>query len=1013
VGNGNVIVANGATLQVQQINTAGSLSVARPITALGSGYTTGGASGAIQMLGGGNGANTLTGNVILIGDTTVGVDTGSLTLNTGVVSGAAGLSKAGLGYLILSGTNTYNGTTTIGTGIVETTAAQALGVITAGITVASGASLQLNGAANTVYNAKPLTLNGDGFGFLPGGGSAGLLLARGALVNIQNGAANSTVTWTGNITMNGSSTIGNTSAAGNTTLVIASIISGTNLNKVGVGAITLSASNTFTGNLTVSAGTLNLANKNANSGAITVAAADGGTSNLTLSSFGTILSTSSPITVGVGATLLVDNSGTLLVNRIADTTSITLNGAILQFNANNSINVTTTETVGTITLASGQSTIQAGFTATAVAGATSVLTSTGLTRSPGATVNFIGGTSNASPLGTSSNQLVFNNLVTAVTLTGTTTGGTSSATYTGLSTSGLGLANGMAVTGQGVPSGWTITSFTANSITIGGSGSAPAASGVYLTFAAGVNASLQYVGNQGNILPYAEVNGGNNAGDFATYTTSGVAPFSNYATQAFGGNTTLSATAGDIVKVIAQGGSGFALTAATNLSVGALLVQNLITVASQTVNIIIPSSMTLSSGLLMFQGPGTGTNNGQGIIGGQINLGGEGVVFNNFVNNGTGTAVINSVLAGGGGLTLGGSGQTLALPNPNIYTGTTTLNAGTASLGSASAFGNSGISSSLVLTGGTLQGTAALTFPSTVALTLNSANVTFGGTVPVTFAGTTTAVGNSTLTFSDTAGTFFTGKLTGGGGLVIAGAQPVFLTNTSANNDYSGGTVIAQTAATTDGVILGDSNALGSGTIAFNNNGAQLIANAASSLSFTNNVVINSNVTFTGSQSITFSNTTFTNNAAPVLLTNASTITVSNPNTTFSGAIGEAGAARALTVAGLGTLTLSGANTYSNGTTLNMVTAGVGTGILAISTGSTLTSPSTTNPLFASSIGSGTLTVNNGGDLNNAFTGGLTLNNVITVGGSSTLGLAGNAFTLTGNVAIANALTLSWPIRRP
>ena len=40
---------------------------------------------------------------------------------------------------------------------------------------------------------------------------------------------------------------------------------------------------------------------------------------------------------------------------------------------------------------------------------------------------------------------------------------------------------------------------------------------------------LQYEGNQGNILPHTrEVNGLANNGDFATYTSSGIAPFSNY-----------------------------------------------------------------------------------------------------------------------------------------------------------------------------------------------------------------------------------------------------------------------------------------------------------------------------------------------------------------------------------------------------------------------------------------------------------------------------------------------------
>ena len=70
--------------------------------------------------------------------------------------------------------------------------------------------------------------------------------------------------------------------------------------------------------------------------------------------------------------------------------------------------VASNQTVGAIILASGQSTIQTGFTAAAATGATSTLTSANLVRTlAGATVNFIGGTANVTPLGTSTNQLIF------------------------------------------------------------------------------------------------------------------------------------------------------------------------------------------------------------------------------------------------------------------------------------------------------------------------------------------------------------------------------------------------------------------------------------------------------------------------------------------------------------------------------------------------------------------------------------------------------------------------------
>src|SRR5205085_12414899 len=117
------------------------------------------------------------------------------------------------------------------------------------------------------------------------------------------------------------------------------------------------------------------------------------------------------------------------------------------------------------------------------------------------------------------------------------------------------------------------------------------------------NSNLQYQGNQGNILPYAEVNGLANNGDFATYTSSGIAPFSNYATVTTTGYAPLNASAGDIVKIVGLGAAAYTITAASNMSVGALLIANLTTTAS-AITLNVPNTLTVASGLVMFQGGG-------------------------------------------------------------------------------------------------------------------------------------------------------------------------------------------------------------------------------------------------------------------------------------------------------------------------------------------------------------------------------------------------------------------------
>ena len=295
------------------------------------------------------------------------------------------------------------------------------------------------------------------------------------------------------------------------------------------------------------------------------------------------------------------------------------------------------------------------------------------------------------------------------------------------------------------------------------------------------------------------------------------------------------------------------------------------------------------------------------------------------------------------------------MPNPNTYTGTTNLNAGTVTLDSASGFGPS--TNPLVITGlgaaanTVLQGTAAVTFAGN-AVTLNNADVSFNGSVPITFAGTTTLVGSNTLTISDTAGTFFNGQVTGSGGLILArGRRPLILSAGRRQQLYRRNVDQHRrrcpwspaTAMPSEPITAAISLPSLAGIVDANVN----------ALTLNQTVFLNGAGTFTGSQNITFT-------GAATITAATMAFTVNNPVTTFSGVIGEAGGARILSLAGLGTLALDAANTYAGGTTINNDTAGIGSGILSINTGSTLGSPTSANPLYSSSIGSGLLTFTSG-----------------------------------------------------
>jgi autotransporter-associated beta strand protein len=187
-----------------------------------------------------------------------------------------------------------------------------------------------------------------------------------------------------------------------------------------------------------------------------------------------------------------------------------------------------------------------------------------------------------------------------------------------------------------------------------------------------------------------------------------------------------------------------------------------------------------------------------------------------------GSATISSVIAGTAGLTKAGLG-TLTLSGANIYTGGTTINAGTLSINSDARLGNT--SGGVTFGGGTLQSTATFTSNRGVTVcagggTINtsSGTLTLGGVItgtgPLTksgtgtltltadspsFTGTTTIsagtlqignggttgsvvgniVDNAALTFNRSNSLTYGGVISGTGSLTKSGAGTLTLTGTT------------------------------------------------------------------------------------------------------------------------------------------------------------------------------------------------------------------------------------------
>ena len=331
---GNTLTITGA--QATTISGTSSLTAATTIISSGTGLLT--ISGAIT-----NSTFTLT------------IDGASATTLSSVIgAGTGGLTKNGAGTLTLSGANTYTGATTINNGTLKISAAAKIPDASA-LVVTSPGIFDLNGVAETV-------------GSIAGTGT----ITSSAVAACTLTSANTSNTTFSGIIQNGSSTA-------------------VSLTKTGTGTLTLSGTNTFTGNVTVSGGTLSVStdlNLGAIKGSVTTAAItlNGGTlkttTSFTLTTFrgitlgasgGTIeTNTSTTLTyggvIGGGANALTKTgSGILLLGGTSTYTGLTtVSAGTLQYGVTNALSsgavtvnggtlalLTFSDTVGTVTLSGG------------------------------------------------------------------------------------------------------------------------------------------------------------------------------------------------------------------------------------------------------------------------------------------------------------------------------------------------------------------------------------------------------------------------------------------------------------------------------------------------------------------------------------------------------------------------------------------------------------------------------------------------------------------------------------
>ncbi|MFM2221248.1 MAG: hypothetical protein RLZZ553_996 [Verrucomicrobiota bacterium] len=881
-----------------------------------------------------NAATTVANNIVLpspgssqnynIVKNTASATTGTELTLSGVISGGganavlflnSNTGGDGTTTYRLSGNNTFTGTVRLNRGSVVVTSASSLGAGT-----------------------NPLILNSN------------------SSTNGNLQFANS-ITLSNPITMEFANTIG--TGANNATLT--GVISGSaNLSKVGSGNLTLSGSNTHSGALTLSAGTLTLdyaTNNNSkisDAGVLTLSSGttlsiSGGTHTEAVGSTSIAAGTSGPATVtrtsgsavlqmgtitpAIGAVVNFTSDGIATTNNLNNANGIlgswaTVNGTDWATNSTNSAN-------GTITAFTGYTDVP--FAGTILDNATSQ-------------IRLSGGDSGDVLLGSAVTNIgsLLQNQTTATVIDSaaqTLRLGVSGGIFSGAGKGALTIANGFLTAGgasSDVAGEIAVTNSSTNPISINSAIVDNGSGVVSLTKAGAGNVILGGVNTFTGAITLGiggglEVGGsGSLAGYNGAITNNGSLVFSSSADSNLGG--VISGTG-----TLTKSGTGILSLAGTNTYTGAT-----------TIN--------------------TGTLRVTGTAG---SLGTAAVVNNGVLDlNRSNTNTVANAISGTGSVIHTGAGPT-TLSATNTYTGGTSVNAGNLIINAPA---------SLPATGATSVATGA-------TITLNSTGTN-------AYAQTFTGTGKIQLNLSGTANnTTLTGNNTGFTGVVeVIGSGSNKFTTTGLNlnaaatiNVTSGNQLYVVTSVPNAVTIIGTGNG--------ENRGAIRLGNTLSgSVSLLGDSTI-------GTEGGTISGAISGGAASAMTMTLGTTN--STTGGTFSGVISN-GSATSLGITALnGTNTLSGANSYTGATTVTAGTFNIlgtqtgggavnvnGTSVLNLAgavTGSSITMAAGTT--LSGEGSGGSLTYSGAANLviNPATTEALTLSGPLTITGTTTVSFAGGA----------------------
>lgn len=974
-GSGTQTLDGGAALTGNVRIDAGTLALRNGTQLGGNAVTLDGATGVLDISTGPNHTVAsmagVAGSSINLGNTALTLaDAAGSTLASDIHGAGGSLVKLGNGVQTLAGNNDFSGGVNVQAGGIAVSSNTALG--TGGVRFADGTSLDatqtsmlgnqvtLDGNLNIV-GSNDLTLNGaiSGVGGLTKNGAATLTL------NGQNTYAGATNVNTGTLALGAGASLNAAGvvnvatgamfdlSAGNGTQTFGALMGGGAINmgsntlevgangldeiysggilgtgtlvKVGTGTETMTGANTFTGGTVVQAGTLALggAGTLSASGAVTLQNA-GATLDISGANGNRAIGA---LTAQAGTSVVLGNNTLTFGDASSHTVSGTITGAggIVKQGSGTQTLIGQQQFTGTTTIADG--TLALGATGQLANSANVVVSGVNATFDIAAagsrTLGTLAGTGGHVNLG--GNTLTFgdgSNQVLAASIAGAggiVKTGTGTQTLTGQNTftGAIDVAHGTVALGPGgTLSGTNNVSLAAATTLDIAQATAPAV----IAGIDGATGSSVSLGAQSLTL------GGSTNSTFGGVIrgTGGITKRGN-ATVTLGGTNTYTGTTSVTGGTLALGVSG-----QVGSSTG-LALRN----AGSTFD------ASASAAPLAFASleADTGT---------QLVLGNGGLITGDSANHS-----FDGTLSGVGRLFKNGTG-TLSLSAPNTFTGGTTLNAGTLSLGNSAALGSGGL---------TVNGNGALAAnaPANAPIAIGN-SVTLNNSAPLGVSGT------SPLTLS--------GNVSGTGGLSLHNPQGITL---SGNNSYSGGTVV-----TGGSVSVISSTGLGTGglTVSQGTVATQGVNVALPSL----------NGTAQGSVAI-----------------NGGSVTVSAG--AFPGSVSGSGA---LTKTGPGTLTLGGQNPLTGPTTVAGGTLGIGSlpnSPVTVQAGATLTTPAPASP-GGSGAGAqtGPLTGSSGSQIVVASPGTtLSVNGNLTLAPGSTLqvsvapGTAPSQVKASGNASIGGS----------